>query len=225
MRLLVAAVIWVGAVAGAIGVSTTVAHSIHTSSTSASSSDGGSSSSSGGGSSSSSGGGSSSGATQDPSSVTATDSASLFRTANFTRVLAAARSHLGAGAKIDNFVVYPGYLSVTAVKGGTDVNFYVSTNGTLNTSSGGSPGSTTLFSLSKVTAGGPAALAARIAAAGHLPESKLHYMVAMSDPISGKFRWLVYPVQGTAVEYFETQGASLYEYRTNSQTGPQRIPG
>jgi hypothetical protein len=39
--------------------------------------------------------------------------------------------------------------------------------------------------------------------------------------------WLVYPVQGTKVEYFKASGASgpLFEYRSNSSTGLQPVPG
>lgn len=229
MRLLVAAVIWIGAVVGAFGVSTTVAHSIHTSSTS-NGAGAGAGPVSGGGTSSSTGGGSSSGSSssssQDPSSVTASNSASLFHTVNFARVLSVARSHLGAGAKIDNFALYPGYLDLTAVKGGNEINFYISAFGTINQStSGGAAGSTGLFPLSDIAAGAPAALAQRIATAAHVPESRLHYMVAMSDPISGKFQWLIYPLQGGKVEYFQTKGATLYEYRANSSTGPQPVKG
>ena len=71
------------------------------------------------------------------------------------------------------------------------------------------------------------ALVVWIAAAGHVPESKLNYMVVQADPVSHQVHWLVYPVHGTRAEYFEAAGATgpLFELRANSQTGLQRIRG
>ncbi len=207
MRLLVALVVWVVAALGAIEVSTVVADSIHTL-------PGGSSGGGGGG-----GGG-------DPSSVGATDSDSLFRTANFTKALATARSHLGANAQIDDAAVYPGYLDLIVVQNGSEVDFYVNTFGEVNqTNTGGSPGGDTLFSLSKIKPTVPASLTRRIAATGLVPASALAYMVAEADPVSNKFTWLVYPKQGTAVEYFQSAGGTgpLYVLRSNSGAGPEPV--
>ena len=228
MRLLIALVVWAAAVVGAVAVSSTVAGTIHThpagSAVSVTGSSGGGSSSSGGGS-SFSGGGSDS---VDPSSIKAADRASLFRTANFSRAFTSARAALGANAQIVNFAMYPGYLSITAVKGGSEVNFYVDASGRAEKSTGGSPGSTSLFRLSKVGVGVPAALAHRISTAGHLPTSRLHYIVVMVDPVSHRgLWWLVYPLQGDRVEYFKASGARgpLFEYRANSSTGLQPVSG
>ena len=227
MRLMIALLVWVAAVIGAVAVSNTVASSIHTtptgSSTTASGSSGGGSSFSGGG---SSGGSSSS---VDPSSIKASDSASLFHTANLARVLGKARAALGANAQVDNFALYPGYVSITAIKGGSEVNFYGDATGRVEqTNSGGSSGGTKLFRLSQVGVGVAAALAHRISTAGHIPISQLHYLVVMVDPVSGHgLWWLVYPVQGNKVEYFKASGASgpLFEYRSNSSTGLQPVSG
>jgi hypothetical protein len=223
VRLMIALVVWVAAVVGAVAVSSTVAGSIHNrpagSSVSVSGSSGGGSSFSGGGSSDS----------VDPSSIKAADRASLFRTSNFSRALGKARAALGANAQIDNFALYPGYLSITAVKGGSEVNFYADANGRVEqTSTGGSPGATKLFPLSKLGLNVPAALAHRISTAGHLPTSKLHYIVVMVDPVSGHgLWWLVYPLQGNRVEYFKASGATgpLFEYRSHSSTGLQPVSG
>jgi hypothetical protein len=222
VRLVIALLVWVAAVIGAVAVSNTVASSIHTTPTGSSTTASGSS---GGGSSFSSGG--SSGV--DPSSIKTGDRASLFHTANFARVLGKARAALGSGAQVDNFALYPGYVSITAIKGGNEVNFYADANGRVEqTSTGGSAGGTKLFRLSQVGTAVPAALAHRVSTAGHVPVSQLHYLVVMVDPVSGHgLWWLVYPVQGNKVEYFKASGASgpLFEYRSNSSTGLQPVSG
>src|SRR5207302_11187951 len=149
------------------------------------------------------------GGSQDPSSIRATDAASLFRSSNFERALGAARSQLGTHAQLDNFVVYPGYLAVSAVKSGHLVEFYVDANGrSSTTSTSASAGDTSLFSLARVKAEAPAGLTKRIAKLGHTPESQLHYMVARTDPINGKFEWLVYPLEGNRVEYYQAVGGT-----------------
>lgn len=229
MRLMIALVVWAAAVIGAVFVSTVVADGIHN--RPASSGAAGFTSSFGStppsGFTSSNDGGSAS--APDPSSITSTDKLSLFRTANLERALARARSALGSHAKLDNFALYPGYLSITAVKGNGEVDFYVDANGrVIQTNAGGSPDGQSLFSLDKVQADGPAALSRRISSAGHVPASKLHYMVLDLDPLSnGKLEWLVYTVGGSHVEYFKAPGAkgTLLEYRTNSSTGLQPVSG
>ncbi len=213
MRLVIALFVWVAAAAGAVLLSSAVASGIHSSPASGS----------GSGSASGSGSGSSS---FDASSVKATDADSLFRTNNFTRALAIARAHLGAGAQLDDAAVYPGYLDLIAVKGGSELDFYVNAAGAFQTDdTGGSPGATTLFSLAKIKPGVPQALARRIAGEGHVPESQLNYMVPEVDPISNQFRWLVYPLQGNRVEYFEAPGATgqMLELLSNSSSGPQPV--
>jgi hypothetical protein len=223
VRLLIAFVVWAAAVVGAVAVSSVVADGIHNRPAGSASSPGvGSGSSTAG--SSFSGGGSGS---ADPSSIRAADRASLFRTANFSNALAKARAALGAGAKIDNFALYPGYLSVTLVKGGGEVNFYADANGRVEqTATGGSPGGRALFPLSRIGAGVPAAVAHRISSAAHVPTSQLHYMVIEVDPVSGHgIAWLVYPLRGNRVEYFKTPGATgqLLEYRSGSSSGLQPV--
>jgi hypothetical protein len=67
----------------------------------------------------------------------------------------------------------------------------------------------------------------RIATSGGVPESQLHYMVAEIDPSANRFRWLVYPLQGNRVKYFQAAGATgqLLEYLSNSSTGPRPVGG
>lgn len=215
MRLLIALVVWAAAIAGAAAVSNVVADGIH--SPPAGSSSTGSSSSSGGSS------------APDPGSIKSTDGDSLFRTANFTRALAHVRAAVGNQAGVDNFVVYPGYLSVTAVKGDSEVDLYVDAAGRVEqTATGGSPGGSSLFRLGQIKADVPAALARRIARSGHVPESQLHYIVVESDSPSSKgLQWFVYTIHGSRVDYFKAPGATgpLLEYRANSSSGLQPVSG
>jgi hypothetical protein len=228
MRLLIALVVWLAAAAGAAEVSIAVADSIHNpragAATSATGSASGSASGSGSGGGSASGSG---GTAFDASSVKPTDSRSMFRTASFTRALALVREHLGAGAKLDNLALYPGYLAVTGVRRGTEVDVYIAADGTYTQSSGGDPGDSARFSLTRVKSDVPAALAQRIAGPGHVPVSQLNYMVVEVDPIDHQLRWLVYPRQGSRVEYFQASGATgpLLEYLSNSSTGLKSVRG
>jgi hypothetical protein len=212
VRLVIALIVWLVAVAAAVEVSSVVADSIHNKSAS-------------GGSSSASGGGGSGGGRADPSSVKATDPDSLFASPNFAKALAAARSRLGAGAEVTDLALYPGYLDLTVIKGSGEDDFYIDTYGrSMQTSLGASSGEAA-FPLSLVKVGTPAALAKRIATEANVAQSQLNYMVADVDPVSNHFQWLIYPVQGTAVEYFQSSGGSgpLFELRTNSSSGPQPV--
>jgi hypothetical protein len=204
MRLLVALVVWAAALVGAFALSSAVANGIHST------------------------GLAGSGGSFDASSVASTDPQSLFRTANLARALAIVRAHLGPDAQLDNVALYPGYLDVTAVPAGSEVEFYVDAQGGYQiTDTGGNPGGDTLFPLARVTANVPAALARRIATAGHVPESQLNYMVVDVNPATNQLEWLVYPHQGNQVEYFQASGATgrLFELPANSSTGPQPVAG
>ncbi|MGO9971854.1 MAG: hypothetical protein ACLP01_03285 [Solirubrobacteraceae bacterium] len=194
MRLLIALVVWVGCIGGAWEIQQAVASNYPSSSSSSGSS------ASGGGASTGSGGGASS---FDPSSVKATDSDSLFRTANFTKALATVRKQYGADAQLTNVALYPGYFDPTIVRGGQEVNDDVEADGTVNVSTGGSAQGDQTFPLTQLPADGPQTLAERIAKYGGTPESELNYMVIDVDPTSGKIEWLVYPLQGSKVEYFQ----------------------
>jgi hypothetical protein len=221
MRLVIAIVVWAAAIVGAAAVSNAVSNSIHTTPTASATSGGTSSGSSSG----SSGSNSSSG--PDPSSIKAADKLSLFQAANFNRVLAKARAALGPNAKVENFVVYPGYLAITAAKGNTEVDFYGDANGGVQNSTGGTPGGSQAFPLSKIAPGSAALLAHHIVTTAHTPQSQLHYLVVDADPITGKTEWLVYAVDSSPVEYFKASSPTgqLLEYRKNSSTGLQPVPG
>ncbi len=84
-----------------------------------------------------------------------------------------------------------------------------------------------LFSLARVKANVPAALAQRIATVGRVPKSQLRYMIAEVDSSDHRFHWLIYTQPGSGAEYFQISGPTgpLFEYRTGSPTGLQRIRG
>ena len=222
MRLVIALVIWVGAAAGAAAVASAVSHSIKTPSSSASS---GSASGSASGSSGTGASGSGSGA--DPSTVRATDSDSLFRTENLTKALASARGALGAQARVTDFTLYPGYLSIIAAKGGQEVNLDVQMTGrVIRTSSPGTGDNSGSFPLSAAGAGVPQALLGRISRAAHIKPADLHYFILMRDPTDphGTLQWLVYPQSGTTSdEYFvATSATGTIEAQTSSGRVPLR---
>jgi hypothetical protein len=209
MRLLVALIAWAAAVAGAAGVAGAVAGSIHNSPDS--------------------GAVSRAGTSYDASNVKLTDADSFFRAANLAKALAVAKAKLGADAEIDNAVIYPGYVDLTAVQGGNEVDLYINSRG------GGelthSPGANTaegVFALSRMTADVPQALAQRIATAANTPESELHYVVITATRPPKPLEWAIYTVEGNPVTYFQApSGAAgpLFELAANSSTGLTRVRG
>jgi hypothetical protein len=158
----------------------------------------------------------------DASNVKAADAGSLFHAANLSNVLAVERKHLGPDAKFSSVVVYPGYLSLTQVTGGSTSDVYIDANGKYEVlSTGGNPSSFSAFSLTHITGDMPAAIAQRIATRAHFPLSQLHYMILSGTPDSRHFTWQVYPVGGSTIEYFQTSGphGHLLELAKNSSAG------
>ena len=205
MRILVALIVWAGAILGAAALSSAVADRVHQSQA----------------------GSASAPSNFNAGAVTATGPHSLFSTANFAPVLAKARSHL-SGSKIERLVIYPGYLDVSAVRPGGEVDVYIDAVGRYQaTTDPITPGNTPLFSLTRITPDMPAALGQRIATAAHIPQSELHYMIAERDSITHRFHWLIYMRPGSGAEYFETPGPNgpLFELRANSSSGLQRVRG
>jgi hypothetical protein len=191
MRWLVALVVWAAAVAGAAGLSNVVAKDVHTQAAAAS---------------------------FDAGAVTAADANSLFHTANFGKTLSVARNHIGAGAALDSLVIYPGYLSMTQVKGTREADVYVAANGRFDlTDTGSHIGDSALFGLRRVRADAPARIARHIAAAAHTPLSLLHYMVLEPDSETHRLRWLIYTVEGNPITYFETSGPNGRLFKLGSQ--------
>jgi hypothetical protein len=199
MRVLIALLVWAAAIVGAAALSTAVAHSVHTEAAAAS---------------------------FDASKVTATDARSLFRTANFEKALTIIRNHFGANARLDNFVVYPGYLSATVVIPSGEVDAYVNAAGSYQpTTTNATPGDDTLLRLSQVKVDAPATLSDRIATAGHVPKGALAYMVAELDSITHRLHWLVYVKKGYSAVYFQASGATgrLLVDRANSKVGLEPV--
>jgi hypothetical protein len=206
MRLFVAVLVWAAAIAGAAALSNVVAGSIHT----------------GAGQSAAS----AAAASFDASKVTAADSRSLFRAANFQKALATVRAHFGASARMDNFVLYPGYLDATVLTPAKSVDVYFNAAGAYEPSDTQSD-ATDVFPLTRVAASAPAALSERIARFAHVDPSHVAYMIAELDSVSHRFHWLIYMQKGYGVDYFQTRGptARLFVYRTHSSQGLEPVPG
>jgi hypothetical protein len=192
-RLPLALVTWIGALVAAIVLSGAVAAGIHSTSTG-----------------STSGSGSSSGSSAvDPSEVRSTDSASLMRAGNIIRTLATISGHLGQDARVSTFVIYPGYLSVTAVRGGTEIDATDYVNGTYSQiATGGSAGSDPLLPLARINPRAPAAFLARISRVAHVAPRTVRYMVAMLDPITHRLSWSAYLIPGSHFEYLSAPGGT-----------------
>jgi hypothetical protein len=202
MRILVALLVWAAAIVGAAALSSVVAGSVRQAPSAAAAP-----------------------VNFDAGAVTATGSHSLFRTANFAPVLATVRTHLGTGTRIEQAVIYPGYLDVTATQPGGEIDAYIDAIGRYEPTTDGSTPNGPLFSLARIAPDTPAALGERIATLTHIPQSDLHYMIAERDSITHRFQWLIYMRSGSPVEYFETSGpnAPLYEYAAHSSAGLQRV--
>jgi hypothetical protein len=206
MRVLIALLVWAAAIAGGIGVSTVVADSIHTS---------GSGSASGGG-----------GSSVDVGAITASDSDSLFHTTNFSKALSTATTALGANAQLDSFTLYPGYLSIDAVNGKTDINFYVDATGSHSeTTSNVVPTSDALFPLSDITSDFPATISQRIATLAKTPLSQLHYLIAETGADNKSLVWYAYPVSGSSVSYFQMKAPHGRLFEQLQTGGLQRVKG
>jgi hypothetical protein len=199
MRLLVALVVWIGALAAAAELSSVVADKAGKEQATAS---------------------------FDASNVAAADPVSLFHPANLDKVLAIERKHLGSEARFNSFVLYPGYVSLRQVVGGSETDLYINANGKYEIlSTTGSAGDSPVFSLAHVNGAATDAIVQRIVTKAHFPLSQLHYLVLDGDPISRHVNWLIYPVQGTPVEYFKTSGphGHLVQYLKGSSSGPTPV--
>lgn len=186
MRVLVALLVWLAAIAGGIGVSSVVAASVHNEQSSSGSDSGGGA------------------GPVDISEITSTDSHSLFNTTNFSEALSIVSQALGSDAQVDSFTVYPGYVSVQAVKNKLEIDYYLDANGNHDeTTSTALPTGDVLFPLSAIPSDFPAVIASKIATLAHTPESQLHYLIAETDPDSKKLQWFAYPASGGSISYFQ----------------------
>jgi hypothetical protein len=203
MRLIVALVVWVGCVAGAFALSSAVAQQTGSQTTSGQTASQSSPSQSAGQSSP----GQVTTPSFDPSAVKPTGTLSLFREQRLAAALAIVRRHFGAKANIEQLVVRPGELQLLVISGGNRQDVIVDANGAyLESSAGPLVGSADVFYLSQVQVRAPSALARRIAASGHVPTSRLDYMILQTDPIVHRFYWLVYPKRSDV--HFQADGAN-----------------
>lgn len=208
-RLAVAVVVWAGAVAAAVALSSVVADSAHSTTTASTRTASGSAET--GTTDTASTSSTSTEATPeppfDPASVKPTDRRSLFRTANFARALRAIRSRYGAGVDIEGLRLTPGEAQFTLIVAGERRSVGVRANGQyLTFFERPLHGSTQAFVLSQVHANVPAALARRIAAHGGVPVAQLEYMLIRIDPAAQRFSWLVYRNGGDV--HFQADGAN-----------------
>jgi hypothetical protein len=190
MRLLIALVAWVGAIAASIALSTAVANSTHPSSAASSAAG-----SLAGPTSTTAGAATPPAPPFNAASIKPTDPDSLFIGSNFGRVLAVAKQRLGAHADIETARLTPGELELTTVaKNNHQSAVVIDANGSYSaTRTGVLVGSAQVYYLSQLGASTPATLARRIAAGAHLPISQLQYMLVQTDPAQQQFFWRVYP--------------------------------
>src|ERR1700674_5537521 len=115
MKLLIALVVWAAALAGAAELSSTVAAKYksagtsHVSTTTSTVSTGSPS--------------------FNPSSVKAADRLSLFKTPNLAKALTIARARLARDSQLEDATIYPGYLLLTFVSGGSARQVVIEANG------------------------------------------------------------------------------------------------
>jgi hypothetical protein len=194
----VAVAVWIAAVAGAVVLSSAVAHHVRDQQRAAARA------------AATAGGGSATAAPGrgfDAAGVKPTDPRSLFRAPSFARALGIARRRLGARADVRQLRLAPGELQLTVLQGDRANQVSVNANGDYAVlGSGTISGSTEVFYLSQVRSGVPETLARRIASQANVPVGRLDYMVVATDPVAHRHRWLVYPVGGRV--HFQADGAS-----------------
>ena len=202
-RVAIALLVWLGAIAGAVAVSTAVANSVHTTPGTTASRTSVSSTSTP----------SAPRPPFDPSSIKPTDPSSLFRTVNFARVLRTARARFGPRADIESLRLAPGEAQLTIVTQGQRRSVGIRANGDyLTFFTRPLDGPTQVFTLAQVHANVPAALSRRIAAHGGVPVSQLEYMLIRIDPVAHHFSWLVYRTGGDVHFLSDGAGSPITEY-------------
>jgi hypothetical protein len=207
MKLLIALVVWIAALAGAAELSSTVAAKYKSSKSSAVSAG--------------SSGGSPGAAPFDPSSVKAADRLSLFKPANLGKALKIAHAHFPRDSQLNDATIYPGYLVLTFVRAGNNREVLIDANGAYNgATSAGSSGQPS-FSIKQLNAGTPSKLVKEIAASAHVRESGLNYMILSANSGSG-LKWLIYPIRTGAVQYYQASvtGRDLVAWTAN---GPRPL--
>lgn len=194
MRIVVAVLVWIAALAGAAELSSAVAGSIQhnrTTTTAGASSSGASATAAA--------------APFDPSSVRASDGRSLLRGSNLARALTTVRHHLGAAPRISTAAVYPGYLSLVVLANGQLTSATVGADGSWHATTAGAAPSSTTF--------GPAALRpavittvlGRIETGAHVALARFGYVAVVAGPTAHQLIYAVYESrQGTS---FRASGA------------------
>ncbi len=189
MRLLIAIVVWAGAIVGGVALSSSVAHTVHNEQAKAATTTSGSKPT----------------PNFSPDSVKPADPRSLFVGANFARALALVRGHVGRNADVKMVEVFPGQLEMTVETSDSELSIIARADGEYLSSSDSNRSSGQVFTLSQVSANVPPSLARRIAAHGHVPVSGLNFMQVRIDEINRVFHWYVYPKQANV--YFQADTA------------------
>ena len=192
MRLLIAVIVWAGALAGAAALSSSVASTVHDQQVKAAATV----------------------VTQastphpnfDPSAVKAADPRSLFVGENFAKVLVLVRRHLGAQADIESLEVFPAQLEATVRQPSAEVSVIARIDGEyLSSSDSNVSGSTQAFRLSQIHADVPPSLVRRISRHGRVPVSAQRFMQVRIDTLNHVFHWYVYPTRDGI--YFQADNA------------------
>jgi hypothetical protein len=215
-RVVIALVVWTGAVAAAVALSGVVADSARTTPSTTSSASAPTATSAPAGTATAAEPGTTTSASPappfDPASVTPADRRSLYRTANFARALRAVRSRYG-DVDIESVRLTPGEAQFTLFVAGERRSVGVRANGQyLTFFERPLHGQAQAFSLSQVHANVPATLARRIAAHGAVPTSQLQYMLIRIDPTAHTFSWIVYRNGGDVHFQADSANGPITEY-------------
>ncbi len=153
----------------------------------------------------------------DPTSITATNPKSMFKTTNLRAALTNLVGRLGAGTQTSEFVIYPGYVNVIGQRGSNQVWAVLYVGGLYRQDNSGTANTAQpTFPLSQVDVTEPAALAQQLATYNHVAESQLRYMVLTTDPTSNKPKWLIYTRTGNPFTYTPSSGGAAATGGTSS---------
>jgi hypothetical protein len=196
MRMLVALIVWIGAVTGAIALSTAISNAnkgTSTASPAAAQTAGPTSTSTTAG---------ASGSSFQFGAVKSTDSDSLFVGSNFKRALGVARQHLGPRANIESVLVTPGRLLLTVLSASNGTQYAsVLANDRYGIADGGQlVGSQQVFYLSQVGVNVPSGLLKRIHQRAHVGLASIRSLEVQTDKATQSFYWAVH--QTNSSSYF-----------------------
>lgn len=171
MRIVIALLVWVAAIAGAAELSSAVASSIHHHRTATTATAAGSA-----------GAATTTAAAVpfDPASVHAADRRSLLRTPNLARALATARRHLGPSVRISDAALYPGYLSLIVLVRGQQTSATVDAVGGWHATSAGAASGSATFGAAALRPAIISTLLGRIESGAHVSLAAIGYVAVVA---------------------------------------------